>query len=68
MAGESPELRRAVGRAAAAKRWNKSDLIDRQRELAESRIAEFVRKIVDQAPPLAPEQRDRISALLVAAA
>ena len=35
-----------------------------RRDLAADRLADAVRKVVDQAPPLSPAQRDQIAALL----
>jgi hypothetical protein len=35
------------------------------RDLAAERLAEQVRRVVERFPPLTPEQRDRIAALLV---
>lgn len=35
-----------------------------RRDLAATKIAEYVRKTVDAAPPLTDEQRERIAALL----
>ncbi len=40
------------------------DLTDARRDLAAERLAEHVRTVVDGAPPLTGEQRDRIAALL----
>ena len=68
MALPTPSVNAVAGRVGAAARWGNDDVVQAKRELAEARIAEFVRKIVDKAPPLAPEQRARISALLVVAA
>lgn len=35
-----------------------------QQELAAAKIAEYIKRTVDSAPPLTPEQRDRLSLLL----
>jgi hypothetical protein len=40
------------------------DLVNARRDLAAERLSETVRQIVDRAPPLTPEQRDSIAALL----
>lgn len=40
------------------------ELVDARRNLAAEKLAEHVRRVVDAAPPLTPEQRDRIAALL----
>ncbi|MFZ0158823.1 MAG: hypothetical protein WAL50_07315, partial [Kineosporiaceae bacterium] len=39
-------------------------LVDARRELAAANLAEYIAKIVDAAPPLTAEQRDRLAALL----
>lgn len=41
-----------------------ADLDDARRELAVAKLAAYVQKVVEQAPPLTPDQRARISALL----
>lgn len=40
------------------------DLIDARRKLREAKLAEHIAHAVDAAPPLTPEQIDRLSALL----
>lgn len=40
------------------------EVIDARRDLAAERLVEHVRRVVDQAPTLTTEQRDRIAALL----
>jgi hypothetical protein len=40
------------------------DLLAAKRDLAESRAEEYIRRIVDAAPPLTQDQRSRIAALL----
>ena len=39
-------------------------LSDARRDLAAERLTEVVRRVIAAAPPLTPEQRDRIAALL----
>jgi hypothetical protein len=54
-------------RVAALSRHRKPDdpaLGDARRDLAAKRLTEFVRRVVAAAPPLTPEQRDIIAALL----
>ena len=58
------EKRSALARHAAAVRWDNPNQTETARELATARIAEYVARVVDAAPPLTPEQRDRIAALL----
>ncbi|TFC20189.1 hypothetical protein E3O51_05595 [Cryobacterium sp. MDB2-10] len=66
MASKSSQDRTTIARIAASARWGNSspELDVKQRDLAAERLAEYVRKVVDAAPPLTPEQRDRIAALL----
>lgn len=66
MPSKNPNHRQTVARIAAAGRWgNKSpELTAAHCDLAADRIAEYVEKVVAAAPPLTPEQRDRISSLL----
>lgn len=40
------------------------ELVDARRNLRAERLAEHVRKVVAEAPPLSDEQRDRIAAIL----
>jgi len=40
------------------------DLVDARQKLKAERLAEHVTKVVAQAPPLTPAQRDRIAVLL----
>ncbi|TKV61337.1 hypothetical protein FDO65_06990 [Nakamurella flava] len=37
---------------------------DLRRQLRADKLAEHIKKVVDQAPPLTAEQRDRLAALL----
>ncbi|HEY3924962.1 MAG TPA: hypothetical protein VGL75_10420 [Acidothermaceae bacterium] len=43
-------------------------LVEARRDLKASRLEEHIRKVVDSAPPLTAEQRDRIASLLRGAA
>ena len=40
------------------------DLVSARQNLKAERLAEYIRKTVDSAPPLTPEQRDRLALLL----
>ena len=53
-----------AGRLGTAKRWGHADAEELRRDLAGVLIAEYVEKMVADAPPLTPEQIDRISAIL----
>lgn len=55
------------GRVAALTRSRPSDdpeLVEARRDLAAEVIAQHAAKVVSKAPPLTPEQRDRIAAIL----
>ena len=54
----------ALGRHAAAVRWGAPNQADTARDAATERIADYVSRVVATAPPLTPEQRDRIASLL----
>lgn len=57
----------ARGRHNALKRYRDADdpaVADAQRDLRAAKLAEHIRKVVDQAPGLTPEQADRLAALL----
>jgi len=63
------QLRAANARAAMAAKRNPCEAtretVGRLRaEYAAEKLAEYVAKVVAQAPPLTPTQRDRIAALL----
>ena len=48
---------------AAAKRWNKpTEELDR--DYAAEKLADYISRTVDAAPPLTAEQRDRLAVLL----
>ncbi len=64
MPARSAELRSRTAHAGAATRWNKPDAADQRRDLAEARLAEVIRRTVAAAPPLRPDQRDRLALLL----
>lgn len=66
MAARSPELRRQIAAAGGHARHRTADADTRLAALAERRIADYIRKTVDSAPPLTSEQRDRLAALLAA--
>lgn len=52
-------------RIAHVKRRNPdADVTELRRQLKAERLEEHIRNIVDTAPPLTPEQRDRLASLL----
>lgn len=63
MPAHDPAQRSYVSQIAARKRWGTDDTQARQ-ALKSSRAEDYVRKLVDEAPPLTPEQRDRLALLL----
>lgn len=40
------------------------ELLDARRTLRTTRLAEHIARVVDEAPPLTPEQRDRLAVIL----
>lgn len=61
---ESNPVRVAQGRHGAAVRWHKANQTDTARDLAAARVEEAIDRILNDAPPLTPAQRDRLAALL----
>lgn len=54
----------AKGKLAVARRWHpESDDSPLRRDLAAAKIEAYVAKVVAEAPPLSPEQRDRLAML-----
>ena len=41
-----------------------AELVSARRDLAAANLAAYIARVVDAAPPLSPEQRDRIASLL----
>ncbi len=67
MPASSPARRTLVSSVAALTRHRGTDdpaVTAAIRDLAAESLAEHVRRVVDRFPPLTPEQRDRIAALL----
>lgn len=63
----TPEQRRICGKLAARERHYPEDRETAdalRRDLRASRAEDYVRELVDAAPPLSPEQRARLAALL----
>ena len=63
MAAQDPVLRRLSAQNAAQRRW-KRPTHEVAAELAEVRLAQYIKQVVDAAPPLTTEQCERLSALL----
>jgi hypothetical protein len=64
----TPELRKASCRAATAVRWDRPDKEDALRDLAAAKIAAYIEAVVETAPPLKPEQVQRLAAMLAPSA
>lgn len=61
----SPERRSAAMRLVAIERHHPDrDTTELRRQLAELQIADAIKAVVDKAPPLRPEQRERLANLL----
>ena len=57
----------ARGRLNAYKRYRPADdpdVIEARRDLKALRAESYVRRLVDEAPPLTPSQRDKLAVLL----
>ena len=56
----------AKSRLGVATRWRRSpeEIAEARRDLAAAKLEQYVGAIVADAPPLTPEQADRIAALL----
>lgn len=50
--------------AATSRHHPEADLTDLRRQHAAAKLADYIRKTVDTAPPLTLEQRDRLALLL----
>lgn len=62
-----PTVASSKARVAGLSRSRRSDdpsLVDARRDLACANLAEHIARIVDAAPPLTAEQRDRLALLL----
>lgn len=65
MSTESWTSQRAkVASLSRSRPANDPELIEARQNLKALKLEEYVRRVVDQAPPLTPEQADRIAALL----
>jgi hypothetical protein len=71
MPANDPEVRSAVSKVRAVRRWspnNTEALNAARRELRAAQAADYIKRLVDSAPPLTDEQRDRLALLLRGAA
>ncbi|MEQ7124720.1 hypothetical protein ABN034_09355 [Actinopolymorpha sp. B11F2] len=61
----SQRVRTAKSRLAAARRWHpNADTTDLDRDLKFANAEDYIRRLVDTAPPLTADQRDRLAVLL----
>ena len=61
-----PKQRQARARVAAHKRHHPNDheTVELARDFKAERLAEYVQRVVDSAPPLTQTQRDKLALLL----
>ncbi len=64
MVAKEAKQRRLVAQIAAASRWGTIDPTDAHRALKALQVEAYIRRVVDAAPPLTAEQRDRLAVLL----
>jgi hypothetical protein len=57
-------LRAKVAGLSRDRNPNDPELVAARGDLKAERLAEYIRKVVDAAPPLTPAQRDRLAILL----
>lgn len=63
----SPERRTLIGKLAKASSRHSpenTDVVELKREVKAQTIADYIRALVDEAPALTTEQRDRLALLL----
>ena len=53
-----------IAALSRSRKANDPDLLNARRELAAANLEKYVSEVVAKAPPLTPEQRTRIAALL----
>ena len=58
------ERRSLQAKHAAAVRWDKPNQGETARDLAAAKLADYIARVVDAAPPLTPAQRDKLALLL----
>lgn len=62
--GTTPTTRSLQGKSAAAHRWGLPNSEDLARDYAAAKLADYIKHVVDAAPPLTDEQRERLALLL----
>lgn len=59
------DIARARSRKAVAhRRGDEHAIVEAGRDLAAAKLEDYIRRTVESAPPLTPEQRDRLAVLL----
>jgi hypothetical protein len=64
MAGSWTSERARLASLTRSRTPDDPDLIAARRNLRAARLEDYIRRTVDAAPPLTPEQRDRLAVLL----
>ncbi|GAB6858880.1 hypothetical protein [Microbacterium xylanilyticum] len=65
----SAQMARAIANTRYARKSGDSARIaDAQRDIAEAKITSAIQRVVDAAPPLYPEQRERLATIIRTAA
>ena len=65
LAQPNTQILKARSALGVASRQGSGDaIVDARRNLAAAKLETYVQRILDDAPPLTAEQRDRVSALL----
>jgi hypothetical protein len=68
MNSEQVRIRGKLGATIKHRPSDKAAADELRLQLKESRLAEYIAKVVNEAPPLTPEQRDKLATLLRGAA
>lgn len=62
---QSRSVARARGKLAGSQRWHpEDDHTELRRDLAAAKLEDYVSRLIAEAPPLTPEQLDRVAVLL----
>lgn len=64
MSAQSRHHRARVGALSRSRRTDDPEFLDAKRRLAEANIAEYIEKVLAEAPPLTDEQRVALADLL----
>ncbi|MCP3422736.1 hypothetical protein [Nocardioides pinisoli] len=64
MSTQDPVVLKRAAVARAVKAGNAADVLDARRDYAAEKLAAYIQRTVDEAPPLTDEQRARLTHLL----